>query len=110
MVAVVAEADTIGELAAEAPILFVRPLMSDPVSAILAPLSTLCFRLLLPFLPSPSRLSKLPRRCTFCRPNEPTGDEEWSLLGNWKDVGEPNEDDKDGGGTMGYESVRTVSN
>lgn len=41
----------------------------------------------------------------FCRLKELIGEEEWSLLGAWKAVGEPKEEDSDGGGTIGYVSV-----
>lgn len=94
---------------------------STPVSAIRAPRSTLARRLCvwLPFLPrrlpfSTTRRSKLPRLWNELRRlfNDSTGEgvPSWSrgMAIAWCSdaAGEPKEEESEGGGTRGYDSVR----
>lgn len=78
-----------------------------PVSAILAPRSMLPRRLTLPLrvrrLPvSATRRSMLPRLVVeFRRLSGSVGECEWSLCGIYNTVGDPNDEESDGGGTEG---------
>jgi len=75
-------------------------LLSVPVSATRAPRSTLVLRLRFAALIAPALA--LPRRA--CR----LGDGGLLKLGGYGIVGEPSEEDSEGGGTEGYESVLTA--